>query len=110
LSLTPRISPHRPTWFFALHLLRPRSTLFPHTPLFRSEVCRSSSRMMFRSSKVPATAHPLEERNIMREDERQPSLPAEAALRNAPDRTSTGLNSRQGSSPYGGVWLAKRTE
>ena len=38
------------------------------------------------TSKVPATAHPLEERNIMREDERQASLPAEAALRNAPSR------------------------
>ena len=38
------------------------------------------------TSTVPATAHPLEERNVMREDERQPSLPAEAALRNAPSR------------------------
>ena len=38
------------------------------------------------TSKVPATAHPLEERNIMREDERQASHSAEAALRNAPSR------------------------
>ena len=38
------------------------------------------------TSKVPATAHPLEERNVMREDVRQPSLPAEAALKNAPSR------------------------
>jgi aspartyl-tRNA(Asn)/glutamyl-tRNA(Gln) amidotransferase subunit C len=36
------------------------------------------------TSKVPATAHPLEERNVMREDERTPCLPVEAALRNAP--------------------------
>jgi aspartyl-tRNA(Asn)/glutamyl-tRNA(Gln) amidotransferase subunit C len=38
------------------------------------------------TSKVPATAHPLEERNVMREDVREPSLPAEAALNNAPSR------------------------
>ena len=38
------------------------------------------------TSKVPATAHPLEARNVMREDERQPSLPAEVALKNAPSR------------------------
>jgi len=36
------------------------------------------------TSKVPATAHPLEERNVMRTDEPAPCLPAEAALRNAP--------------------------
>src|SRR5439155_510218 len=38
------------------------------------------------TSKVPATAHPLEERNVMREDRREPCLPADAALRNAPSR------------------------
>jgi aspartyl-tRNA(Asn)/glutamyl-tRNA(Gln) amidotransferase subunit C len=38
------------------------------------------------TSKVPATAHPLDERNVMREDRRDPCLPAEAALRNAPSR------------------------
>ena len=38
------------------------------------------------TSKVPATAHPLEERNVMREDRREPSLPAEAALRNTSSR------------------------
>jgi aspartyl-tRNA(Asn)/glutamyl-tRNA(Gln) amidotransferase subunit C len=38
------------------------------------------------TSKVPATAHPLEQRNVMRDDQRQPSLPAEAALKNAPSR------------------------
>ena len=38
------------------------------------------------TSKVPATAHPLDERNVMREDVRQPCLPAEAALENAPSR------------------------
>jgi aspartyl-tRNA(Asn)/glutamyl-tRNA(Gln) amidotransferase subunit C len=38
------------------------------------------------TSKVPATAHPLEARNVMREDQRQPSLPAEAVLENAPSR------------------------
>jgi aspartyl-tRNA(Asn)/glutamyl-tRNA(Gln) amidotransferase subunit C len=38
------------------------------------------------TSRVPATAHPLEERNVMREDRREPSLPAEAALKNAPTR------------------------
>jgi len=38
------------------------------------------------TSKVPATAHPLEARNVMRDDQRQPSLPAEAALKNAPSR------------------------
>ncbi|HEX3629068.1 MAG TPA: Asp-tRNA(Asn)/Glu-tRNA(Gln) amidotransferase subunit GatC [Candidatus Dormibacteraeota bacterium] len=38
------------------------------------------------TSKVPATAHPLEERNVMRDDIRQPSLPAEEALKNAPSR------------------------
>jgi aspartyl-tRNA(Asn)/glutamyl-tRNA(Gln) amidotransferase subunit C len=38
------------------------------------------------TSKVPATAHPLEARNVMRPDERQPSLPAELALKNAPSR------------------------
>ena len=38
------------------------------------------------TSKVSATAHPLEQRNVMREDERMPSLPAEAALKNAPSR------------------------
>jgi aspartyl/glutamyl-tRNA(Asn/Gln) amidotransferase C subunit len=35
---------------------------------------------------VPATAHPLEERNVMREDQREPCLPVEAALKNAPSR------------------------
>ena len=38
------------------------------------------------TSKVPATAHPLEERNVMRDDVRQPSLPVEEALKNAPSR------------------------
>ena len=38
------------------------------------------------TSKVSATAHPLEQRNVMREDNREPSLPAEAALKNAPSR------------------------
>jgi aspartyl-tRNA(Asn)/glutamyl-tRNA(Gln) amidotransferase subunit C len=38
------------------------------------------------TSKVSATAHPLEQRNVMREDKREPSLPAEAALKNAPSR------------------------
>jgi aspartyl-tRNA(Asn)/glutamyl-tRNA(Gln) amidotransferase subunit C len=38
------------------------------------------------TSHVPATAHPLEERNVMREDVRTPSLPVEAALANAPMR------------------------
>ena len=38
------------------------------------------------TSKVPATAHPLDERNVMREDRREPCLPAEAALQNAPSR------------------------
>ena len=38
------------------------------------------------TSTVPATAHPLEERNVMREDVREPSLPVEAVLKNAPSR------------------------
>ena len=38
------------------------------------------------TSTVPATAHPLEERNVMREDQREPCLPVEAALKNAPSR------------------------
>jgi aspartyl-tRNA(Asn)/glutamyl-tRNA(Gln) amidotransferase subunit C len=38
------------------------------------------------TSTVPATAHPLEQRNVTREDQREPSLPAEAALKNAPGR------------------------
>jgi len=38
------------------------------------------------TSTVPATAHPLEERNVMREDRREPCLPAEEALKNAPSR------------------------
>jgi len=36
------------------------------------------------TSRVPATAHPLEESNVMREDRRIPCLPVEAVLRNAP--------------------------
>ncbi len=36
------------------------------------------------TSAVTATAHPLEERNVMREDRRTPCLPREAALANAP--------------------------
>ena len=36
------------------------------------------------TSRVPATAHPLEQRNVMRDDVRQPSLSIGAALRNAP--------------------------
>ncbi|TMD39158.1 MAG: Asp-tRNA(Asn)/Glu-tRNA(Gln) amidotransferase subunit GatC [Chloroflexi bacterium] len=35
---------------------------------------------------VPATAHPLEERNVMRDDVREACLPVEAALENAPSR------------------------
>ena len=38
------------------------------------------------TSKVPATAHPLEERNVMREDRVESCLPVAAALRNAPSR------------------------
>jgi aspartyl-tRNA(Asn)/glutamyl-tRNA(Gln) amidotransferase subunit C len=38
------------------------------------------------TSKVPATAHPLEERNVMREDRLESCLPVEAALANAPAR------------------------
>ena len=38
------------------------------------------------TSKVPATAHPLEERNVMRDDVLEPSLPVDAALANAPNR------------------------
>jgi aspartyl-tRNA(Asn)/glutamyl-tRNA(Gln) amidotransferase subunit C len=36
------------------------------------------------TSKVPATAHPLEERNVMRDDVPGQCLSVEAALRNAP--------------------------
>ena len=36
------------------------------------------------TSRVPATAHPLEERNVMRDDVSGPCLSVEAALRNAP--------------------------
>jgi aspartyl-tRNA(Asn)/glutamyl-tRNA(Gln) amidotransferase subunit C len=36
------------------------------------------------TSTVPATAHPLEERNVMREDRVEACLPAEEALKNAP--------------------------
>jgi aspartyl-tRNA(Asn)/glutamyl-tRNA(Gln) amidotransferase subunit C len=38
------------------------------------------------TSRVPATAHPLAERNVMREDVLEASLPVEAALANAPSR------------------------
>jgi aspartyl-tRNA(Asn)/glutamyl-tRNA(Gln) amidotransferase subunit C len=38
------------------------------------------------TSTVPATAHPLEERNVMRDDRLEPCLPVEDALRNAPSR------------------------
>ena len=38
------------------------------------------------TSKVPATAHPLEARNLMRDDVVEPSLSVEDALRNAPSR------------------------
>ena len=38
------------------------------------------------TSKVPATAHPLAERNVMRDDVREASLPVEEALKNAPSR------------------------
>jgi len=38
------------------------------------------------TSRVPATAHPLDERNVMRDDARTPCLPAEEALHNAPTR------------------------
>jgi aspartyl-tRNA(Asn)/glutamyl-tRNA(Gln) amidotransferase subunit C len=38
------------------------------------------------TSTVPATAHPLEERNVMRDDVVQPSLTVEEALKNAPSR------------------------
>jgi len=36
------------------------------------------------TSRVSATAHPLQQRNVMRDDERKPSLTIEAALQNAP--------------------------
>jgi len=36
------------------------------------------------TSVVAATAHPLDERSVMRDDHRTPCLPVEAALRNAP--------------------------
>jgi aspartyl-tRNA(Asn)/glutamyl-tRNA(Gln) amidotransferase subunit C len=36
------------------------------------------------TSKIPATAHPLDERTVMRDDVPQPCLPVEAVLRNAP--------------------------
>jgi len=38
------------------------------------------------TSKVPATAYPLDERNVMRDDRLESCLPAEEALRNAPSR------------------------
>lgn len=38
------------------------------------------------TSRVPATAHPLEERTVMRDDRRAPCLSPEDALRNAPTR------------------------
>jgi aspartyl-tRNA(Asn)/glutamyl-tRNA(Gln) amidotransferase subunit C len=37
-------------------------------------------------SDVPPTAHPLDLVNVWAEDEPRPSLPAEEALTNAPDR------------------------
>ncbi len=36
------------------------------------------------TSAVPATAHPLEERSVMRDDQLTPCLAPEAVLRNAP--------------------------
>jgi aspartyl-tRNA(Asn)/glutamyl-tRNA(Gln) amidotransferase subunit C len=38
------------------------------------------------TARVPATAHPLEERNVMRDDTLAPSLPPEAVMKNAPSR------------------------
>ena len=38
------------------------------------------------TSAVPATAHPLEERNVMRDDVREPSLPVADVMKNAPSR------------------------
>lgn len=38
------------------------------------------------TSKVPATAHPLDERNVMRDDVRAACLSVEEALKNAPSR------------------------
>jgi aspartyl-tRNA(Asn)/glutamyl-tRNA(Gln) amidotransferase subunit C len=38
------------------------------------------------TSRVPATAHPLAERNVMRDDVLEPSLPLQDVLRNAPSR------------------------
>lgn len=38
------------------------------------------------TSTVPATAHPLEARNVMRNDRSEQCLPAEEALKNAPSR------------------------
>lgn len=38
------------------------------------------------TSRVPATAHPLEERNVMRDDTVTPSLDPEAVWKNAPSR------------------------
>jgi aspartyl-tRNA(Asn)/glutamyl-tRNA(Gln) amidotransferase subunit C len=38
------------------------------------------------TSKVPATAHPLEARNVMRDDVREACLAVEEALKNAPRR------------------------
>jgi aspartyl-tRNA(Asn)/glutamyl-tRNA(Gln) amidotransferase subunit C len=38
------------------------------------------------TSKVPATAHPLDARNVMRDDVREACLPVEEALKNAPSR------------------------
>ena len=37
---------------------------------------------------VPPTSHPIPLANVFRADEVQPSLPAEEALANAPDRTT----------------------
>ena len=41
------------------------------------------------TSNVPATAHPLDERNVMRDDQLEPCLPFDDALRNAPSRADS---------------------
>src|SRR3712207_8854168 len=93
----------------------PRSTLFPYTTLFRSEIVfrrverREGELAGMRPLGTAAAGNPLEIQPFRRDGERDVS-PALERERDRPDRKSTRLNSSHANISYAVFCLKKKTD
>src|SRR3712207_8416440 len=91
----------------------PRSTLFPYTTLFRSEVAEDDGEDPHRRQRVQERPRPPQERTLvlaakLTQGEVRHQLPRRRKLANVQDRKSTRLNSSHANISYAVFCLKKK--